>query len=187
MAAATDVLSICAAGDEAKVLEAMSSLGHGSFARWRHPETQWTGLHAASKAGHHHIVEMLLKFGADPSATTHHRSTALHIAACQGHKPVAEVLVRQVHWPSTYCYFLDERDNKGNTALHRAAQHGKTGVGRMLINAGSDLYAENDAGQTPIARAREGDTGGHIALLSLLALARGAHRDSPTKRMKKSI
>ena len=131
--------------------------------------TQWTGLHAASEAGHH-IVEMLLKFGADPSATTHHRSTALHIAACQGHKPVAEVLVRQVHWPSTYCYFLDERDNKGNTALHRAAQHGKTGVGRMLINAGSDLYAENDAGQTP-SRAREGDTGGHIALLSLLALA----------------
>ena len=60
MAAATDVLSICAAGDEAKVLEAMSSMGHGSFARWRHPETQWTGLHAASKAGHHHIVEMLL-------------------------------------------------------------------------------------------------------------------------------
>ena len=80
-----DVLAVCAAGDEAKMQEAMSSMGHGSFARWCHPETQWTGLHAATKAGHARIAETLLRFGADPSATTHHQSTPLRIAVSNKH------------------------------------------------------------------------------------------------------
>ena len=45
--------------------------------------------------------------------------------------------------------FIEQRDKKGNTALHYAAGYGRIEVLQMLLKAGAVVNAKNDDGQTP--------------------------------------
>mmetsp|Transcript_50631 Transcript_50631/g.113904 ORF Transcript_50631/g.113904 Transcript_50631/m.113904 type:complete len:171 (-) Transcript_50631:2-514(-) len=134
------------------------------------PETQWTCLHAATKAGSVEIVKALIAAKADLEAKTHHDSTALHIAACNGLDKIAFELIK------AGCP-LEVKDNKGNTALVRSGQHGHSGVAALLLAAGADAESTNVDGQTVERRAQDG---GHEAVLHIL------NGYPPVKRAKPS-
>jgi len=144
---------MCASGDSESVQIAFSA--NPNLAIKCDPVTHWTGLHAATKAGHAQIVHLCLEKKADVAACTHHESTALHIAACNARTEIARILVE------SGCP-LEAVDNKKNTALLRSAQHGSTGVADVLIAAGADVNVQNVDGQSVADRA---EAGGHQAVL----------------------
>ena len=155
-------LDCCAAADPAALAAALAE--QPALAAATHPETSWTGLHAATKAGQLSAVQTLLGARCDPSACTHHDSNALHIAACNGkagrQADVAKLLI-EAGCP------LEARDNRGNTPLLRACQHGADLIAAALLAAGADRTAANADGQTCEARAA---AGGHESVTSLLAM-----------------
>ena len=70
-------------------------------------------------------------------------STALHIAALNGHKAFVEKLIDQL-------FNVNIKDDSGNTALHLAAWSGHVDIMRMLIKAGSAVNEQNAEGNTPL-------------------------------------
>jgi len=115
----------CASGDLSGVQAALAGdpALSGSL-----DSNQWSGVHHATKHGHTDVLEALLGAGAAVDARTHHDSTALHIAACQDRAAAAKVLL--AHHSD-----VEARDNKKNTAVLRAAQHGTAGVLVLLLEA----------------------------------------------------
>ena len=67
--------------------------------------------------------------------------------------------------------FLEQRDNKGNTALLRCGQHGNAGVCELLVEFGAYLSSKNDEGQSALDRAREGKEAGHAKVIEILEKA----------------
>ena len=61
---------------------------------------------------------------------------------------------------------LQARDNKGNTALVRAGQHGHANVAAVLLAAGADVTSRNESGEDCATRAM---SGGHQAVLALIS------------------
>lgn len=120
--------------------------------------TEWTLLHHATKHGRVTCVEFLLEAKADVTCTTHHDSTALHIAACNGFDAVATVLI-------DHGCPLEALDNKKNTALMRAGQHGHAQVAKLLLDAGADMTSRNGDGMSALDRALAGDHAQVVALL----------------------
>ena len=48
---------------------------------------------------------------------------------------------------------IEQRDKKGNSALHFASKNGNVKIVNLLILAGADIHAENEANQTPLHQA----------------------------------
>ena len=143
---------LCAA---CKALNAAKALENADWAT-EADASGWTAMHHVAKAAGAdasgdgaRIATLLLEQGADVMATTHHDSTALHVAACNGSSSVADVLVR-----AGGSALLEAKDNKGNTALLRAAQHGFFAVATVLVAAGANKSTTNVDGQSAAARAR---------------------------------
>ena len=131
--AATVTMTIAAFHDAAaagSVLDVTAAVGaNPGLALAADPETRWTALHHAVKHGHREVCAVLLDAGGSVTATTQHDSSALHIAACNQQRDVAELLIQRG------CP-LELLDNKLNTALLRAAQHGSLDVFLLLQAAG---------------------------------------------------
>ena len=132
--------------------------------------TMWTPLHHATKACQLDVIRELLKVGADIAAVTQHDSTALHIAACNaGPAQTDPKMVTALERATSL--LIDRgcpplaRDNKGNTALHRAAQHGSIGIFRVLMTIIGDDGGKNAEGQTVTDRA---EAAGHKAILEYI-------------------
>lgn len=70
--------------------------------------------------------------------------TALHYCAQNGNAQMAKMLIEKGASVSM-------KDNYGNTALFKAVfySQGKTDIIQMLLDAGADADAENDAGMSP--------------------------------------
>jgi ankyrin repeat protein len=132
-------------------------------------ETLWTPLHHAVKGAHIGVVRELLKHGADVNALTQHQSTALHIAACNGGAMATPEAVTNFERIVTLLIDrgcpLQAVDNKRNSALHRAAQHGSLGILRTLLLLMGDDGSRNVDGQSVMDRAV---AGGHEQVVSLL-------------------
>jgi ankyrin repeat protein len=112
---------------------------------------------AAVKGAHLPVVRELLKKGAAVGATTHHDSTALHICACNAGPAQSPEMITNME---RICTLLLDRgcptqalDNKKNSALHRAAQHGSAGILRTLLLIVGDDGSRNLDGQSVMDRA----------------------------------
>jgi ankyrin repeat protein len=96
---ASDIFWACAYGDVPAVLrflEADSTLVHAR--RPAGPGTHWswigrTPLHEAAMRGETAVSRALIDHGADVNASAGHNITPLHLAACGGHREVAELLL----------------------------------------------------------------------------------------------
>ena len=66
----------------------------------------------------------------------------LHAAASAGRLACIEVLVRKVN--------VDQKDKRGDTALHWACSRGNLEVVKLLTTNGATVNAKNNSGATPI-------------------------------------
>lgn len=102
----------------------------------------------ASRRGDVRELEFLLRGGA---ASVNYRDrcglTALHYAACKGHKDVVLMLV-EAGWD------LECEDEEGHVPLHMAVEGGDFETVQILVDKGVNLNARNSGGATPLFMAR---------------------------------
>jgi len=104
-----------------------------------------TPLHRAVCSNSKSCVEVLLAAGADLHAKNGIGETPLQIAAGRGYTEIAELLL-------TYGANVDETDNEGRTALHKA--HNRD-TAELLIAGGANVNAKAKDGSAPLHRAVE--------------------------------
>ncbi len=105
------------------------------------------------------LVELLLAYGADVNGRNEDGWTALHCAASEGLRDIAELLLRRganVHPRAVQRYWLPNdpisvhRQFAGITPLHNAAVSGGPGVVELLIAHGAEVDARTESGKTPL-------------------------------------
>lgn len=79
--------------------------------------------------------------------------TALHHAARYGHKDIVRFLI--AYAPNSIINMID--NEKGQTALHKAATMKRRSICYMLVAAGSNLLIQDNAGKTPKVLALDAD------------------------------
>jgi diacylglycerol kinase (ATP) len=79
--------------------------------------------------------------------------TALHHASRYGHKDIVRFLI--AYAPDSLINMID--NEKGQTALHKAAAMKRRSISYMLVAAGSNLLIQDNAGKTPKILALEAD------------------------------
>ncbi|CAN0234299.1 unnamed protein product, partial [Scytosiphon promiscuus] len=100
-------------------------------------------LHAAARSGDVRKVSELLAGGMDPNCVNASGSTALHVAAKEGHDGVVEALL------GAEGIAVDKRDGGKTTALHRAAVADEAGAVKALLRAGASVAeAKSPSGQS---------------------------------------
>jgi ankyrin repeat protein len=109
----------------------------------------YTALHVAAIEGHGHVVDCLLRKGANinrPSASDKSgRSTPLHCAAYNGQLEVARLLLSKGA-------NIEAKEMNGCTPLHIASFMGHNQVVKLLISQGANLEAKDDKnGATPLS------------------------------------
>ncbi|KAK6538891.1 hypothetical protein TWF694_010448 [Orbilia ellipsospora] len=118
-----------------------------------------TPLHEACRDGSSDIVQYLLKYKADPNAATgDFATTPLHEVAEAG-VFLCDLLV------GAGANINAQKNINKNTALHIAAQNGKTGVVYTLCQKGADVTVRNRKGFTPL---HEAAAAGHLAVVKIL-------------------
>jgi hypothetical protein len=88
-----------------------------------------TALHVAAYAGHHEVVDMLLRSGAAADALDGAGESPLHKAAGNGHAEAVRVLLG--------AGAENIPDRRGQTALYKAALCGKAEVVEVMLSGGS--------------------------------------------------
>jgi len=115
-------------------------LGHGanpnSNGKDRSP------LYAALSRGHHDVVHLLQRHGADPNSRDDGGKTLLHTASVEGDLKVAQGLLE-------LGADINSRDNKGRTPLY-VIQWNSDYVALLLLEHGADPGARDDDGETPL-------------------------------------
>ncbi|XP_063602166.1 ankyrin-2-like [Penaeus indicus] len=106
-----------------------------------------SALHHASSAGHAHIVQLLLRSGANKELPSNHfwdrGRHALHLAAFGGHTEVVKILL-QAGADAEAC------DSDGWQAVHISAARGHLRVLSQLEEAGASLGSQNHHLSTPL-------------------------------------
>lgn len=104
-----------------------------------------TALHKAVQYSNNpESVYRLLQAGADPYLKTNDGSTLLGLAATEENYSIVEYLINKKLFSS-----IDETDNDGYTALHKAVCTNKgTNVIELLCKNGSDVFSETNEKET---------------------------------------
>lgn len=103
----------------------------------------------AAEEGDSETVKVLLQEKPDRVFTTDtHGNTPLHLAASNGHKNVAELLLANKA-------VVDAKDNNGCTPLQGAAWNGHPDVAELLLANGADVNAKDNHGATALQKALE--------------------------------
>jgi ankyrin repeat protein len=97
--------------------------------------------------GHYKAVEYLLKQGLNVNATYDKGSSALNVAADQGHRQCVEVLI------AAGADVNHRRTLDGVTSLYNCCNNGHLDVVMTLLGAGCDVNLANDNQVTPLMRA----------------------------------
>jgi ankyrin repeat protein len=98
-------------------------------------------IHDAAKIGDLAGVQAELDKGVDVGAKDEFGRTPLYLAAENGRKQVAELLIAKG---------ADVNAKNGFTPLHRAAYQGHKEIAELLIANGADVNAKDDDGRTPL-------------------------------------
>ncbi|KAK5653990.1 hypothetical protein OQA88_7666 [Cercophora sp. LCS_1] len=110
-----------------------------------------TLLHLAAQRDQVGLVEALLEAGVEPSAQTITGSTALHYAASLWHPEVCQTLLS-----SKTNLGVDIQDCIDRTALHYAAEKGRAGIVKLLLDTGASVHTVDRYRDTPLHLAVKG-------------------------------
>jgi ankyrin repeat protein len=119
-----------------------------------------TALHHAAWGGHADIAAFLLSKGAQAKSKSKAGTAALMTAASRGHLGVVKALVGHMGGQG-----LEERGDRGVTALGFAAAGGHEDVMAFLQNSGAKANSKSDTGVTPLMHA---SWGGHLGVVRKL-------------------
>ncbi|XP_049945377.1 ankyrin-3-like isoform X2 [Schistocerca serialis cubense] len=117
-----------------------------------------TALHTAASGGHVEAVRSLLDARAPVDFRDVDYQTPLHLAARNGHTAVVQLLLTSADCNAT--------KSGGDTPLHLAVREGHADVAAVLLQAGADRGARNEAGNTPLDLARQANNQQLIDMLT---------------------
>tara|TARA_B100000676_G_scaffold171055_1_gene168164 strand:- start:32 stop:592 length:561 start_codon:yes stop_codon:yes gene_type:complete len=100
----------------------------------------------AARVRSYHLIELLLRYGADSNHGTDRGHRALMEAGARGYETIAQRLL-------DHGACVDDSNAEGVTALHLACAGGFTAVFNTLINAGADPNRADHRGITSLMRA----------------------------------
>ena len=106
-----------------------------------------TPLHAAAYHGDLEMVQVLLGYGVDVNALNDAGCTPLDFASRDGHRNdsrVVQLLIEHGADPNT------RASRSGFAPLHRASEHGRFEVVRLLIDHGANVEVQDKYGRTPL-------------------------------------
>jgi ankyrin repeat protein len=178
---------VCGFGtDDVKLVELLLSYGMDA-----NPRTGCSGDTPLLTAVSHRrwdVATTLLNHGAEPNARDDHGWTPLFLAAGSAGSAglVARLLERGAN-PNT-------PDKDGNTPLIEAAQYGRPEVVKLLIAAGANMEAKNQAGITALAAAEDVETldllvagGANIEDVTSFVFGKHVDLDDRQRRVLKAI
>ena len=133
-------------------------------------------LHYAAFCGFSRLAKHLISTRAlDVNAKVHKGWTPLHVASCEGHVKVMQLLLERGA-------AVDEQTDAMRTPLSLASHHGKLEAVRVLLAHGTGVNIPDDDGRTPFQKATRQ---GHREVAQLL-LDHGAKvKDEETKNVLK--
>jgi ankyrin repeat protein len=148
------------------VFEAMLERGKAKMGVDRRGKDGKTALHHAAAGGHFDITAYLLCNEAQASIKDAFGMTPLMLACEKGPVEVVQILlllgVKEGQG-------LDERDEKGKTALHHAARRGNKRVVGLLLKKGAKASKKDKKSKTPLMLAC---SKGHLEVVEMLVEAR---------------
>jgi ankyrin repeat protein/beta-lactamase regulating signal transducer with metallopeptidase domain len=116
----------------------------------------WGPLHIAANRGRSEIVDLLIDTGAHVNVTGT-AGTPLHFAARADRTVDGEIVGQIVKKLLDHGAEVNTTEKESDrTALHFAAQRGRTQVARLLLAAGADVNAKDNQGRTPLSCAEVG-------------------------------
>ncbi|MCE3255814.1 MAG: serine/threonine-protein phosphatase 6 regulatory ankyrin repeat subunit B-like [Rickettsiaceae bacterium] len=107
----------------------------------------FTALSLATANRHQKIIGALLEAGANPGIKNTQGRAVLSYASASGNVEAVKAFLKSEIINSID---LNEPDNFGGTALHRAIIEGHENIADLLIKAGANVDIENENGQTPL-------------------------------------
>ena len=135
-------------------------LAHGADVDSKHASDRCKPiLHAANKG--YQAIARKLQNRADLCLRDSNGRTALHLAACNGHEGIVDLLMETLGHSHH-----EAKDNDGRTALHLAAQNGHVSITISLVNAWKiGIMNKDNKGLTPLKLASKG---GHSEVVRTL-------------------
>ena len=171
--------------NEEKVIRSFPSMNlHFSLSSYTtnlsfyHSKDGMTALMWSAQQNHHHIVDLLLKHGANLQAHCSDGSSVLHQAAYAGSTKAVQSLITHgadKHLPLKR--FLDATNQDGSTPLLLACYAGHLEVVTCLLQHGASVHTTNQAGWTPLHGAA---SGGHLSVAKVL-LDHGANTQAKVR------
>lgn len=139
---------------------------------------------------------MLLQHGAKRAVVDRFGRTALHYVLCSDEEQkeqvrliVKELVTTSKRSPNALSAFVDRRDNKGKTALHRAAHHGQLSAVQTLLHCQASVMITDQQGSTPLiaaASAKDVDEVSTTAYNILVIVLYKNHLETSFCRLTKS-
>lgn len=122
-----------------------------------------TPLRQAVVFGHRQVVQLLLDYGADVVIPSNLRKSLLHLAVGSGSEDITLLVLQH----GVGIIDIDMvRKSTSETALHRAARDGQTGMVRLLLERGADATIRNRWGDTALGWAVRYKCGEVVRVLS---------------------
>ena len=134
-----------------------------------------TALHEASQRGQPNIIQLILSHNAEVDALDSGGSTPLYLAIPEwratASKPYLGAPCETVQLLLEHGAKINLQNHMGQTALHRASQHGHLDIIRLILDHGADVDTLDSDGSTPLHLAINQRRLGTVQLL----LKRGAN------------
>lgn len=111
----------------------------------------FTCLHYAAREGNLKIVDLLLKYNANPNIKNFKGQTALHLAVSNGYFDISKMLIKSGA-------DLKITDKSGNSAIHLCSEKGNTELLKFLLSnlSSKEVLTKNSNKKTPMDLAHDG-------------------------------